>query len=183
MKNIHHLASALLLVQQGEKLPLSDFTHQLCELQKVFKEPGITDFFRSVVPLKVKKQILSQSLTALSLYPVLLRFLYVLLETNHLHYFSDIVKSFLNQSEALNPRMVVRLKAFCPLSSGEKKTLQYTLKQTFHKEVHLKESVHPHTLGGLRMEMAGLVWDHTLQCHLKQMETQIRSRLYGNTGS
>ncbi len=182
MKNISHLADALILVQKGEKLPLPDFTHQLCELQKVFQEPETRAFFYSARPLKRKKQILSQSLRGCVLYPVLLRFLYFLLDQNKFHHLDSIVKSFLKGSGVFQARLSVKVQVFCPLSSEEKNTLKRVLEQAFRKKVSLRESVNPHTLGGLRMEMEGQVWDHTLQYHLKQMETQIRSRLYDYTG-
>lgn len=149
----------------------ADVLEQMQMLKTCFRaEP---DFLRLLSNMAISKEercrIIDKSLRG-QVHQYVLNFLKILCEKNLLHTFygcEEAYRALYNRDHAIMEASVFTAVA---LSDDQRSQLKARLKIMTGRDIHLKESVDTHLIGGMLLEMDGKRYDNTLRHRLDELQ-------------
>lgn len=123
--------------------------------------------------LENRKNVLSEVMRSLQLSALVVRFLSLLLERDRLTFLPGIVSNyrrFLNEAKG---RVEAKVVGAGPLEPLLVEKLRATLRGLSGKEVVLQEESDPSLIGGVRIHLAGKVYDGSVRTQLEKMKERI----------
>jgi F-type H+-transporting ATPase subunit delta len=140
------------------------------QVVSVLTEPTLAKVLTlPTLPLKTRKEIVEQVVTALSLQPLLGNFLRVLAENDRLNALADIERAYHRLLERALGRVRAKVRVAAPLPEDELSDLVDAFSRLTHLTVIPTVEVDPELLGGVVVEIAGRVYDASLKTQLQRM--------------
>ncbi len=145
---------------------LSSFTElahvSSSELKRVFEDPAFSPLDRRAVINKIAERS--------NMNPQLRHFLLLLVEKNRMTLLPLIYEAFLLLVDDKKARLRVKITSALPVSSEEILEITESLKKSLKKNVLAELILDPSLLGGMRIEVAGTVFDGSLAAKLASIK-------------
>jgi F-type H+-transporting ATPase subunit delta len=133
------------------------------DMIKLIKHPQIT---------KDDKKDLIQTIYS-EVDPILLNFLYVLIDNGRMHHIQEICDRFVVLYKEYNQILTVKVVTSIPLTEKQKNELNIRLTRKFHKMVEITNEVDPSIIGGMRLMVKDEVMDDTIKNRLSSLKSYI----------
>lgn len=139
------------------------FEHK--DLERLFLDPAFSPPERKAVIRRLSEKM--------SLDVGLTRFLQLLIDRDRMLLLPLIHEAFLSLVDELYKRVRVAIKSATPIDDQEISQITLLLEQMSKKEVVAKASVVQELLGGIRVEMAGMIFDGTVRAKLDAIKSRL----------
>ncbi len=144
------------------------FAQNLREFRKAFRGEVVNFFCSPLIASDLKKKILVKAISPKDEWVI--RFLYVLIDRNHLHLLHSISHLLDQEEQNIKKIMDVDIYSATPVDLSIREFIKAYLKRTFKKSIQIKEIISPNLIGGIKIVANGVVFDDTLLFHLKQIK-------------
>lgn len=170
---IRYATALFEVVEAGEKQ--AGLLAQLRSIQKaICEDPVVFEFFLSpVVRLEEKQKVLSESFKKQPLDPLIDNFLKVLLKRDRLYLLEKIVLAFEKKSDEKHHVTRGEVRSAVPLTADERLDLEKMISRLAQKNVILNYRTDPEVLGGLKAQVGGLLFDDSVENHLKRLKDEL----------
>lgn len=135
------------------------------ELRSVLTNPGLTTIER--------RAVLDKVLERLSLHAYVANFLRVLVDKNRFGAIDDILRSYQEMADELANRVRANVTSARPLPAAIAGQVQTALEKTTGKTVVLETTVDADVLGGMVVELGGVVYDASIRARLGDIEAAL----------
>ncbi len=170
-------AKALLSLAQetGEEEAIGT---ELNQIATVLAEPTLAKILAlPTLPLKARRDIVEQLISAAGPKAVVANFLRVLAENDRLGVFADIESGYQTLLEKLLGRVRASVKSASELSEDELKSIVDAFSKKTQKTVIPTVEVDPELLGGVTVEIEGRVYDASLKTQLRRISESLAQQL------
>lgn len=133
---------------------------------KILEHPRISRKEKKVVVDKIFGQYISKEI---------LNFLFIIIDKRREESIVDIVKEFNTLFKDYKNILDIEAITAVEMNEKSKNRLKLVLKDKFHKEINLSNTIDPSIIGGVLLRMDEQIIDSTLKSQLKEMETMIQS--------
>ena len=147
-----------------------ELLNQLKSLSQILTQREILNFFLSfTISFKDKKELLEQALKTCSI--TLKNFFFILLENKSFPFLPQIVQAYQGLLDEKN--RVYRGTVFSPhpISEEQEKQLEQALQKFFNKKIELQQKKDKKLIGGLLIDMGGVIFNNTVQRHIKNFKS------------
>ena len=152
-----------------ELTPMEETLMRLKTIEKGLADPFVQEFLKSpLIPRAEKKKILQPALREFP--PLERNFVFLLTDRNAVPLLEEIKEMFQYLLDEKFLRVRGEVTSPRPLSPEEKTTLQKSLEKHLKKQVILEEKLSSEHIGGLYVRVGGLVFNDTLDFHLKTFQ-------------
>lgn len=141
------------------------------DLGRLFEDPAFSPLDR--------KKVIDKIAASSSMSTVLHRFLLLLVEKDRMKALPAIQEAFVALTDEYEGRMRARIKSATPLESAQLAEITESLRAISRRNVLTSTEVDPELLGGIRVEMAGMIFDGTVKAKL----SDIQHKLLADIGS
>ena len=137
------------------------------------------DFFCSpLISSQAKKQVLRKALNSL---PDLTKnFLFILIDKNQFHLWSEILECILKRQREVKKILVAQVTSAVRLEKTTLHKIQEELERFFNQSVEIETLISPELLGGIKVQAGGKILDDTLSFHLANMQKERRINSYAS---
>ena len=143
---------------------------ELSQVASVLADPALAKVLAlPALPLKTRRDIVEQLVTALSPLPLLSNFLRVLAENDRLSAIADIENAYQRLLERAMGRVRAGVRSATPLSEEELKSLVDAFSRLTGMTVLPTVEIDPELLGGVVVEIEGQVYDASLKTQLRRL--------------
>lgn len=136
-------------------------------LGRLFEDPSFSPIER--------KKVIDKIADASKMSQILHRFLRLLVEKDRMKVLPAIQEAFVALTDEYEGRMRARVKSATPLDSAQLTAITESLKAISKRDVLTDIEVQPELLGGIRVEMAGMIFDGTVKAKLLGMKHKLLS--------
>jgi F-type H+-transporting ATPase subunit delta len=151
---------------------------ELAQLANGFADPAAAKVLTlPTLPLKTRKDIAEQLVTAMSPQPLLGNFLRVLAENDRFSALGDIQSEYQSLLEQALGRVRARVRSAAPLSEEELQSLVDAFSRLTRKTVIPIVELDSELLGGAVVEIEGRVYDASLKTQLRRMGGTLAQQL------
>jgi F-type H+-transporting ATPase subunit delta len=162
-------AKALLDLARAQKAEEA-IGNELSQIVTAIADPAIEKvLLLPTLPLKARKEIIEQVVTAAKVHPTLSSFLRVLADNDRLTALKDIHDTYQALLEAASGKIRAQIRTAAPLSAKELRSLVDAFSRRTHKTVLPTVTVDPTLLSGVVVEIEGQVYDASLLAQLRRM--------------
>lgn len=138
------------------------------DLKKVFVDPAFSPLDRRDIVNKIAEKG--------GMHHYLHVFLLLLIEKNRMMLLPLIYEALVSLVDRHQARMRIRIVSAEELADQEIQEITSSLKQSLKKEVIPETVIDPSLLGGMRIEVGGIVYDGSLKNKLEMIKQQLLSR-------
>jgi F-type H+-transporting ATPase subunit delta len=143
---------------------------ELSRVAQALADPAVAKVLAlPTLPLKTRKEIVKQFVTALSPQLLIGNFLHVLAENDRLSALSDIENAYQRLLERALGRVRAQILSATPLSETELEQLVGAFSRLTNRTVVPTVEVNPDLLGGVMVEIEGRVYDASLRTQLRRL--------------
>ena len=135
------------------------------ELFRLFFDPSFTPIER--------KAVIRRMVQSFGMSKVLGYFLFLLVDKGRLSMLPAIHEAFISLIDKSRKRLRAVIKSAKPLDDEYLGELKDALMKISRKEVLLKSELEPELLGGVRVEMSGMVFDGTIRAKLDAIKERL----------
>jgi F-type H+-transporting ATPase subunit delta len=151
---------------------------ELNQIAAVLAEPSIAKILAlPTLPLKARRDIVEQLITAAAPKAVVGNFLRVLAENDRLSVFADIENGYQTLLEKLFGRVRATVKSASELSEDELKSIVDAFSKKTQRTVIPMVEIDPELLGGVSVEIEGRVYDASLKTQLRRISESLAQQL------
>ncbi len=151
---------------------------ELNQIATVLAEPTLAKTLAlPTLPLKARRDIVEQLISAAGPKAVVANFLRVLAENDRLSVFADIESGYQTLLEKLLGRVRASVKSASELSEDELKSIVDAFSKQTQKTVIPSVEVDPELLGGVTVEIEGRVYDASLKTQLRRISESLAQQL------
>jgi F-type H+-transporting ATPase subunit delta len=105
--------------------------------------------------------------------PILLNFLYVLIDNRRLHQIKEISDRFVVLYKEYNQILTVKVVTSIPLTEKQKNELNIRLTRKYHKMVEITNEIDPTVMGGMRLMIKDEIIDDTVSNRLSSLKSYV----------
>lgn len=127
----------------------------------------------------VKKRLLQENLKEI-LDPILIRFLFFLLENGRFNYINAIAKEYRKMTTKTLGILDAYLITTVPIDTSIKTSLKAKIEMLFQKPISFHESLDPEILGGMTVIVGNQIIDYSLKNRLENLKKYLQGRLDNN---
>jgi F-type H+-transporting ATPase subunit delta len=142
-----------------------DLLKSSADMQKVIDSPTVSPVSRRRVMEKIVEKAGYKDIFA--------NFIIVLNEKGRIKNISGILESFLELIDESKGIVTAKLSYAGVLSDEEMKNIKSTLEKISGNEVNLDIEMDPQLIGGIRVEMAGTIYDGSLKNRINMLKDQL----------
>lgn len=177
MPGMTRYAKALLSLAQTQGVEEAVGT-ELTQVADLCADPTLARVLSlPTLPVKVRKDIVEQVATTLSLQPLLHSFLRVLAENDRLRMVAEIAQAYQRLLERSLGRTRAQIRSASPLTDEELTTLVDAFSHLTRKTVVPTVELDPELLGGVVVEIEGRVYDASLKTQLHRLGITLAEQL------
>lgn len=171
-------ARALYELGQEEGLEtqfLADLQHvgALIEQSEEFKAIVVSPLY----DITLKKRILAGMAPALSLSPYMVNFLNILLDKDRFSFVEDIAKAYREIVDASSGKVKAQVTSAVVLDAAQQQKVAEVFSKLMNKTVDLDLSVDPSLIGGLVVEVQGMVYDGSIRTQLSKIKQSLKGEM------
>ena len=151
-----------------------EILQEMESVQQVFAENPdyITLLSEPSIPKKERLSLVKQALEG-QIHPYLMNFICILIEHGQIRGFSGCTKKFRSCYNTDNGIAEAKVTSAVALTDGQAQSLKARLEKLSGKTVLLHKTVDPDVLGGLRVEMEGMLYDGTVSGRLQDLGRKV----------
>ena|SRR5579871_2377561 len=136
------------------------------DLYRLFEDPAFSPLERKAVIKRMKERFLMSD--------TLYHFLLLLIDKGRMMLLPMIHEALISLVDERRGRVRANIKSASPLDASLAQEIKDALFDICHKEVVATQSLHKELLGGIRVEVGGLIFDGTVQAKLDALKKQLR---------
>ncbi len=168
----HAQALIEVLVEQGQEKGLVNTAKTLKKVGALVARE-VEEFFRSPIFSQEEKRVLLKKLgKEQSIDPRLQRFLEAVLALGHFHLLPEIAEAFAEELRERRNEAVVQVRTARPLKEKERKRLAEAFAHATGKTISMEEKTDQTLIGGVVVEMGGVVYDSSIEGYLKRLREE-----------
>lgn len=153
-----------------------DFHSQLQFIKEAFlSEAKLLTILEHPRISRGEKRDLIQNIFGKNVSQEILNFLFVVIDKRREDSLMDIIKEYNKVFKEYKGILDIEAITAIPMNEEAKDRLKLVLKNKFHKEVNLSNTVDPSIIGGVLLKLDEKIIDSTLKKELKDMESLIQS--------
>lgn len=150
---------------------LLEFRNDLLNISTIFNNSELMTFFNHPNILKDDKKKVIKELVTVN--KMVLNYLYLLVDKNHMNYIDDIKREFLSlYNIELNVKLVECYSA-SELTSKQKDLLKSQLENKYKSEVEITYKVDETLLAGIKLYVSGQVIDNSATLKLAKLKEEV----------
>ena len=151
---------------------LKKVSDELEKLSFLSEDPLLSFLLNPVFQMEEKQAVLEDLLKKVKLREETKQFVLTLLSLEQVHVINEVSKHFVQLLDERNEQMRVALSSAYALKAPEKEKIKAALEESLGKKVLLDVVVDPSLIGGIRAQIGGVIYDSSIQGHLKKLEKE-----------
>jgi len=152
-------------IEADLKVLVDAFSGESVEFNRLLLDPTFSPLERKAVIKRLKE--------ATNMNDKLYHFLLLLIDRSRIILLPKIHEAFLALMDQRRGRIRAHVKSASPIDVKQLDEIKDSLAALYQKDVITKSSIIPELLGGIRVEMGGLIFDGTLRAKLDAMKNQL----------
>lgn len=125
------------------------------------------------IDVETKHELFEKLINESKYQKMVVNFYGVLIDHHRLDLIDEVIAGLETEINLAQNRIKALVKTARPLTDGQRDALVEKLKAHTGKDVVLEIEEHPDLIGGVRIEVAGKVYDYSLQAQLNRLSAQL----------
>jgi F-type H+-transporting ATPase subunit delta len=125
----------------------------------------------------LKKRILKEVASKLSLSPYSMNFLNILLDKDRFFVLTEILEAYKTILDEISGRVRAKVVCATAVDDAQLKQVCETLSKVFKKEVDVDVSVDPSLIGGMIAEVEGMIYDGSVKTQISKLKQSLKGEM------
>lgn len=125
----------------------------------------------------LKKRIIAEVASKISLSAYMLNFLNILLDKDRFSVLGEIVDAYSRILDEISGRVKARITCAASLDENQLKQVAQTLAKLMKKEVDLDVCVEPSLIGGMIAEVEGMIYDGSVKTQISKLKQSLKGEM------
>ncbi len=152
------------------------------ELQSITQLMGGSEELKSILesPLYdvvLKKRILKEVASKISMSVYSLNFLNILLDKDRFFVLSEILDAYKLILDEISGRVRARVVCAASLDDAQLQKVAQTLSKVFKKEVDMDVHIEPSLIGGMITEVEGMIYDGSVRTQISKLKQSLKGEI------
>jgi len=127
--------------------------------------------------ITLKKRILSGMVPKLAISPFALNFFYILLDKDRFSFLPEIRKAYQDFLDAASGKVKAQVLSAIDLDAAQQQKIAAVFSQVMRKSVDVEIAVDPSLIGGLVVEVEGMVYDGSIKTQLSKIKQSLKGEM------
>ena len=127
--------------------------------------------------ITLKKKILSGMAPKLELSPYAINFLNILLDKDRFSFLSDIRKAYQDILDVASGKVKAQVVSAIELDAAQQQKVAAVFSKVMNKNVDVEIAVDPSLIGGLVVEVEGMVYDGSIKTQLSKIKQSLKGEM------
>jgi F-type H+-transporting ATPase subunit delta len=152
------------------------------ELQGIVVVIGESEELKSILEsplydIVLKKRILKEVSSKISVSPYTVNFLNILLDKDRFFVLAEILEAYKTILDDISGRVRAKVVCASAIDDAQLKQVCQTLSKVFKKEVDVDVSVEPSLIGGMIAEVEGMIYDGSIKTQISKLKQSLKGEM------
>jgi F-type H+-transporting ATPase subunit delta len=152
------------------------------ELQGIVGVIGDSEELKSILEsplydIVLKKRILKEVSSKISVSPYTVNFLNILLDKDRFFVLLEILEAYKTILDEISGRVRAKVVCASSIDDAQLKQVCQTLSKVFKKEVDVEVSVEPSLIGGMITEVEGMIYDGSVKTQISKLKQSLKGEM------
>jgi F-type H+-transporting ATPase subunit delta len=139
------------------------------ELKSILESP--------LYDIVLKKRILKEVASKISLSPYAMNFLNILLDKDRFFVLTEILDAYKLILDEISGRVRAKIVCASAIDDAQLQQVCKTLSKVFKKEVDVDVSVEPSLIGGMITEVEGMIYDGSIKTQISKLKQSLKGEM------